>query len=388
MRGAILGPLLRIGACALLFDALVPLAPFLATQTGRTHTAVQIAIAAGVTGFAVAQLSAVPLLRRTGLRTGMIGSSVCLVGLGLLAACLPRSGGTLPLLVAMFLVNAPGSVAARAMLRNALDHASYQCVIGRLYATLEAIEVFLPFAIITAATVIDWRFPFVLICLAVLVSVLPVCLRHEQAGIREETPRQRSRPILFHRNFLAPALLMMLIQGSFTAVALAKPAILLEPLRFTPLEIEVTLSALALLMVGGFHASSRSTRAMSDRARIRLGMLLQCASSVALVLSALAPNALLFVGGCALAALAYCALVPVLHALAMNRHEAARVDASAWLGFLQGAGSGAIVLAGSTAELPAMTRLASTVTICTVLALAATLVLGRNTDAPKCSQAA
>ena len=251
MRGAILGALLRIGACALLFDALVPLAPFLAAQTGRTHTAVQIAIAAGITGFAIAQLSAAPLLRRTGLRSGMIGSSVCLVGLGLLAACLPRSGGTLTLLVAMFLVNAPGSVAARAMLRNALDHASFQCVIGRLYAALEAIEVFLPFAIITAATVFDWRFPFVLICLAVLVSVLPVCLRHEQAGIREETPRQRSRPILFHRNFLAPALLMMLIQGSFTAVALAKPAILLEPLRFTPVELEVTLSALALLMVGG-----------------------------------------------------------------------------------------------------------------------------------------
>lgn len=271
----------------------------------------QTAIATGITVFAVAQLSAAPLLRRTGLRVGMAASSFCLASLGLMVVLLPRSAAALLLLVAMFLANAPGSVAARAMLRNALDHASYQCVIGRLYAALEGIEVILPFAVISAATLFDWRVPFLMTCLAVLVAMVPACLRPEQVESPHETSGPGGRSIVQERNFLAPALLMMLIQGTFTAVALAKPAILLQVLHFTPLQLESTLSALALLMVAGFHASSRLTRVMSDRARIRLGLLFQCGAAAALLLSAVVPDTRIFVCGCALAALAYCALLPV-----------------------------------------------------------------------------
>lgn len=388
MRGAIAGPLLRIATTALLFDALVPLAPFLASQTGRTDAAVQTAIATGMTVFAVAQLWAAPLLRRTGLRVGMVASSGCLASLGLIVVLLPRSAAALLLLVAMFLANAPGSVAARAMLRNALDHASYQCVIGRLYAALEAIEVILPFAVISAATLFDWRVPFLMTSLAVLVAMVPACLRPEQVESPHETSGPGGQSIVQERNFLAPALLMMLIQGSFTAVALAKPAILLQVLRFTPLQLESTLSALALLMVAGFHASSRLTRVMSDRARIRLGLLFQCGAAAALLLSAVVPDTRIFVCGCALAALAYCALLPVLHALAIDLPGPARIDASAWLGFLQGGGSGFIVLVGSMLALPALTRLAWTVTVCTGFALLIASALLRNAGHRKYTQAA
>ena len=387
MRGDILGPLLRMAACGVLFDALVPLAPFLATQTGRTDAAVQAAIAMVITGFAVAQLGAAPWLRRIGLRAGMIISSACLVSLGLIVACLPRSGGALPLLVAMFLVNAPGSVAARAMLRNVLDHAGYQRVIGRLYAALEGFEIILPFVIIPAARAFDWRMPFLGICLAVLASIAPACLRRHPVESRPRSSGQRARSIARERDFLVPALLLMLMQGSFTAVALAKPAILLGPLRMTPPQLEETLSGLALLTFAGFQAGSALTHAMSDQARIRLGLLLQCGAAVALMLSAMAPDPLMFVGGCALAALACCTLLPVLHALAIDMPGPERVDASAWLGFLQGAGSGVIVLLGSVLALPPLTRLASTVTVCTVFALLIASAGLRNTGERQSTQA-
>ena len=382
-----MGPLLRIAACALLFDALVPLAPFLAAQTGRSNRAVQAAIATGIAGFAVAQLSAAPLLRRTGLRSGMLASSAFIVALGSIVACLPRSTVTLPLLVAMFVANAPGSVAARAMLRTDLDHASYQRVIARLYASLECIEIVLPFAIITAATILDWRVPFLVLCLALLGSIAPACLRREPCDSRLGAPPHCRRSILLDKAFLGPAMLMMLIQSSFTAVALAKPAILLETLRLTSFGLEATLSAFALLMLAGFHVSSRLTRSVSDHARIKLGMLLQCGAALLLIVSTAVPSTLTFVSACALAALAYCVLFPVLNALAMNMPESARVDASAWFGFLQGAGSGPIVLVGSMVDLPALARLASIVSICTLVALATANGLLRNTSDPSCTPA-
>ncbi len=106
-----------------------------------------------------------------------------------------------------------------------------------------------------------------------------------------------------------------------------------------------------------------------------------------LIASATVPSTLTFVSPCALAALAYCVLFPVLNALAMNMPESARVDASAWFGFLQGAGSGPIVLVGSMVDLPALARLASIVTICTIVALATANGLLRNTSDPSCTPA-
>jgi DHA1 family bicyclomycin/chloramphenicol resistance-like MFS transporter len=172
------------------------------------------------------------------------------------------------------------------------------------------------------------------------------------------------------RRFLVPAATVSLIMGGLFAMFSAAPRVLIEGLRFTPIQLGLFFAGTVLIVfAAGMLATRLAPRFGLDRA-IQIGLLLAATGSIAILsVSVLAPSFLPFLGAMSVFLLGMGIVNPLGTAQALSPFGEKAGAASALLGFWQMMGAAVGVWLAATVSPQAMFALGIVLTVASVLAV-------------------
>lgn len=407
-----------------LFEALAPVMPMIADDLGVTPAGFQTLVAVALMTTALALLGApwlVDSIRR--LRTVSLSAIlVCLLGL---ASTQARTYAVYAaILLCMYVINALGSAANRALLRDCVRHGEYRRLFAYSQAALEAASIVAPLLAAMMAAAWGWRVMFAVLCLPLL--ALPPLLRHSlrgtvvagpvpAPGLPTITPPTKAlpaptlpAPTLSARQLAQclravrhPLLLLCATQAGFSALLVAAPFLLTSRGGLSVITVGMVLALQAGVGVLGFICIGALAHRVAEHRLIWCGLLVQALAALALWLlasldhlalppliaappSAAALSAALLFASLAMAQLGFCLVVPVANAWAMDVDTGYRsAVAGTMLGMQALAGGLAACLAGLRYDGSAM----SVAVVCTsaVIASMVTSILALR-QMPRLSQ--
>lgn len=337
---AVLAALAATGTLAT--NILLPSLPQMALSLNVTTSAVTSAITVFLAVFAVGQLVVGPISDRYGRRWPvLIGFAVFFAGSVWCALATD-----LPGLLAGRIVQAAGacatSVLSRAIARDLFSGAALARAMALIMIAMAAAPGFSPLLGGALDHAFGWRSEFVLVAAFAALGAVTY------ATVLGETHRSTRIPLnpiaitrtyaglLRDRRFVVPAATVSLIMGGLFAMFSAAPRVLIESLRFSPIQLGLFFAGTVLIVfAAGMLATKLAPRFGLDRA-IRGGLFAAAIGSLAmLVVSLVSPSFLPFLGAMGVFLLGMGIVNPLGTAQALSPFGEKAGAASALLGFWQ-----------------------------------------------------
>ena len=358
----VLGGLSAFGPLSI--DMYLPALPHISGDLGTGDTQVQLTLTACLAGLALGQALAGPLSDTLGRRRPLLTSLVVYAVASLLCAFAP----SVQLLIAMRLLQglagAAGIVIARAVIRDLREGPA----LAKLFAMVMMVNGLAPIlAPVIGGQLLrfaSWRWVFVI--LSILGALL---LAAVVAWLPESLPRERRHPggvgrtlrtfgsLARERDFVGYLLAVGLSFGAMFAYISASPFVLQQLRGLSPQRFSLVFGGNAVGIVACSQLSGFLVGRVDAGRLLRLGVLLQSAGAVGVVLLA-ASGPLWALLATLLVAVATIGLIlPNATALALSSHGSQAGTASAMLGttqFLVGALAPVLMGAGSMGQATAM----------------------------------
>ncbi len=371
----------RIMLVTMLFEVLTPLLPLIGRDLGLNQPSIQAAFSISMIVGAVFSLCGHWVVDRIGRREMVALSAILVCVLGLLTTIATSGRAYATILPAIFAVNAWGSAASRALLRDLSGARHYSKMFAYGQAGLEAACIAAPLAGSAAAMAWGWRPTFAGFCLALLLIPLMVAwfvparpASHNACGSRhQDQPVTGTFHILANKHTLAPILLLCLTQSSYSALLVATPFLLVDRFDMSVVAVGAMLSGFAGIGVPGYLGAGSLVARIGEHRCVRAGVCLQGVSACALMLLTLLtpPSFAVFTTALLTAQLGYCLVVTAANAWAINVPEASRVAIAGTIIGLQAlVGGGAALIAGLTYDGSAT----SLAVVCVLAAAGATML--------------
>lgn len=363
MTTALKTVVIRTLVSAVVFDALVPLSPYIAQDLNVSAAYFQSVLALGLITFALSQLLATPLINRTGASLSLAIGSM-LVALLCMATVLTESVSMLSIaLIAMFAANALATTASRLWLRQHLGQAKFQSTTAYLHGGISVLAALSPLVLMLSASAFGWRW----VMAALAGSLIFVSLGlFSQDSLGPLKPSSSQAPVALYRQptFIGALLMGVLIQSAFTALNLSKAFILDGVFLLSTPVAGVILSAWAALVASAFFAGGKAVAHFTEAQRIKAGLFTQCLGAVAMVVAWLQEDLNLYLLAAASTSLAFCILLPLVTARALDVVPAQQASASAAFGGITVASAGLTTWLGSQAHASLLFTLMLTLSVC------------------------
>ena len=356
------GFVLRMVACSLLFDAFVPLSPFIAKNLSSSAETMEALLGMGMLVFAVAQYLSVPIVQCWGIQRIHAISALLVSALAMLLTVAHGLPAFAIMLVLAFAVNGAGATAGRAGLRNASSHRGFQRLTAVSNAAMDTLAVAAPSVVMAIAATQGWRVACAGLSGVLMIVSAMLMLDARRKGdvpVVPETGHECVKGLLRDPRFIRPTLLVILLQGPFSAMMIAKPAILLDEFQWPPSLVGPLISGVAAATTGGFLFAGKCVGRMPEGRQLLAGLCLQGLACGLVVLSAIDATAgrFAFVAACVVSAWGFALVLPLLTAMALDGPADRRAQASGLFGLLDAAGTGAIVMLAGLMPVTALGRL-------------------------------
>lgn len=372
---------LRIMLVTVLFEVLTPLLPLIGHDLELSQPSLQAVLSVSMILGALFSLCGHWVVDRVGRREMVALSAILVCALGLLTTVVTSGLTYATILPAIFAVNAWGSVASRALLRDLSGERNYSKVFAYGQAGLEAACIVAPLVGGVTAMAWGWRPTFAAFCLALLLIPLmvawavpaPVAAHNALEPRRHDEPVVRVFHILLHKRCLAPVLLLCATQSSYSALLVATPFLLVDRFDMSVVAVGAMLSGFAGIGILGYLGTGSLVARIGEHRCVQAGVFLQGVSACTLTLLTLLapPTFVMFTTALIAAQLGYCLVVPAANAWAMNVPEESRVAIAGTIIGLQAlAGGGAALIASLTYD-----GSATSLAVVSVLAAAGATVL-------------
>ncbi|MDC0714538.1 multidrug effflux MFS transporter [Stigmatella sp. ncwal1] len=373
---AILATLAALGTLAT--NILLPSLPSIARDLGIPTSATGAMVSAFFATFAVGQLAVGPLSDRFGRRSIVLGGlAVFLVGS--LACALAT---TLPLLVAGRVVQALGvcaaSVLSRAIARDLFEGAALGRVLAFTMVAMAAAPGFSPLLGGALDQTFGWRSAFVAVALFGLAVAAAYALfigeTHHSArtALDARATALGYAQLITDRRFIVPAATTGLITSGLFAMFTASPAVLMDGLGLSSLELGLFFAGTVFVVFGAGMGAPRLAARWGALRVVTTGLVLAFAGGALLTglvrfgafsLPVYLLTVSVFLFGMGLTN-------PLATSLALSPFGARAGLASALIGFLQMAGATAGAVAATATSLPPVMALGWTLTLASAAALA------------------
>jgi DHA1 family bicyclomycin/chloramphenicol resistance-like MFS transporter len=371
---AVLAALAAIGTLAT--NILLPSLPQMAASLHVTTAAVTASITVFLAVFAIGQLAVGPISDRYGRRVPVLVGFVVFIA-GSIWCGLATD---LPSLLIGRVIQAAGacstSVLSRAIARDLFSGAALGRAMALIMIAMAAAPGFSPLLGGALDHTLGWRseFAFVGVFAAIAAMAYAAVL-----GETHNSTRIPLNPLAIAKTyldlsadlrFLIPAATVALIMGGLFAMFSAAPRVLIEGLRFTPIQLGLFFAGTVLIVfAAGMLATKLAPRFGLDRS-IQGGLLLAAAGSIAILLvSMFDPRFLPFLAGMSVFLLGMGIVNPLGTAQALSPFGEKAGAASALLGFWQMMGAAIGVWLAATISHQAMLALGIVLTVASLLAL-------------------
>jgi MFS transporter, DHA1 family, multidrug resistance protein len=337
---AVLAGLAATGTLAT--NILLPSLPQMAASLNVTSAAVTSAITIFLAVFAVGQLAVGPISDRYGRRWPvLIGFGVFFIGSVWCTFATDLTG----LLIGR-VIQAAGacatSVLSRAIARDLFSGAALARAMALIMIAMAAAPGFSPLLGGALDHAFGWRSEFVLVAAFAALGAMAY------ASVLGETHHATRTPLdplaiaktylglIADRRFVVPAATVSLIMGSLFSVFSASPRILIEAMRFTPIQLGLFFAGTVLIVfAAGMLATRLAPRYGLDRS-IRAGLLATVIGGTAMLLISLyTPNFLSYLGALSVFLLGMGIVNPLGTAQALSPFGDKAGAASALVGFWQ-----------------------------------------------------
>lgn len=361
-------------ACSLLFDAFVPLSPFIAKDLSSSDEAMESFLGMGMLVFAFAQYLSVPIVQRWGIQRSHAISAFLVGALAMLLTVAHSSMAFASLLLFAFAVNGAGATAGRVGLRNASSRTEFQRLTAVTNAAMDILAVGAPSVVMALAATQGWR----VVCaglsgvlLIVSVMLLLGARRGGDVPVESGAGPEGIEGLLRDPRFIQPSLLAITLQGPFSAMMIAKPAILLDGFKLPPGVAGPLISGVAAATAGGFLFSGKCIGRMREGSQLLAAISLQGLACGLLALSALHERTgpVFFVAACVVSAWGFALALPLLNAMALDGPADRRAKASGLFGLFDAAGTGVIVMLAGLMPGSGLARLVVTTGACFLVGL-------------------
>ena len=368
------GFILRMVACSLLFDAFVPLSPFIAKDLSSSDAAMESFLGMGMLVFAFAQYLSVPIVQRWGIQRSHAISAFLVGALAMLLTVAHGSMAFATLLVLAFAVNGAGATAGRVGLRNAGSRTEFQRLTAVANAAMDILAVGAPSVVMALAATQGWRVACAGLSGGLMVVSAMLILDTRRVGdfpVESGAKPEAIEGLLRDPRFIQASLLAIMLQGPFSAMMIAKPAILLDGFKLPPGVVGPLISGVAAATTGGFLFSGKCVGRMREGSQLLAGISLQGLACGLLALSALheTTGPFFFVAACVASAWGFAFALPPLTARALDGPADRRAKASGLFGLFDAAGTGAIVILAGLMPGSGLARLAVTTGGCFLVGL-------------------
>ncbi|HEV7598749.1 MAG TPA: multidrug effflux MFS transporter [Bradyrhizobium sp.] len=371
---AVLAMLAAIGTLAT--NILLPSLPQMAASLHVTTAAVTASITVFLAMFAIGQLAVGPISDRYGRRVPVLAGFVVFIAGSIWCGL----ANDLPTLLAGRVIQAAGacstSVLSRAIARDLFSGAALGRAMALVMIAMAAAPGFSPLLGGALDYTLGWRSEFV------FVGVFAAIAAVAYAAVLGETHRSTRIPLnpiaiaktyfglTADRRFLVPAATVSLIMGGLFSMFSAAPRVLIEGLRFTPIQLGLFFAGTVLIVFGaGMLATKLAPRFGLDRS-IQGGLWLAATGSIAILLVSMFDARFLpFLAGMSVFLLGMGIVNPLGTAQALSPFGEKAGAASALLGFWQMMGAAFGVWLAATISHQAMAALGIVLTAASLLAL-------------------
>jgi MFS transporter, DHA1 family, multidrug resistance protein len=374
----LLGGLAALGALAT--NIILPAFPRIGADLGVSVRDLALTLSSYFVAFAVGQLLVGPMSDRFGRRWLVLGGLAVFVAGSVLCAM----AGTLQLLILGRVIQALGACAAsvlsRAMARDLFDDEALARALALTMIAMAAAPGFSPLVGSVLDTVFGWRITFFVV--AAFGAALAL---HYWAGAGETHPADRRSPttaiavasayfrLAADPRFVLPAFAVSLVTGGLYAFFAAAPAILMDGLGLTALQLGLYFASTVLIVFAAAFLAPRLASRWSQSTIALIGSAIAVSGSVVLLGIAAAPGLAHFTAGIAPFLLGMGLTIPLGTAIALHPFRTQAGLASALLGFMQMGCAAVGSFLTSVLPLTPLASLAAILTAGSALALLALL---------------
>lgn len=336
----LLGGLAALGALAT--NIILPAFPRIGADLGVSVRDLALTLSSFFVAFAVGQLLVGPLSDRFGRRWLVLGGLVVFVAGSVLCAL----ADSLPVLILGRVIQALGACAAsvlsRAIARDLFDDVALARVLALIMIAMAAAPGFSPLIGNALDTVFGWRITF----LAVAAFGAALAL-HYWARAGETHPADRRsaitaiaiasayRSLAADPRFLLPALAVSLVIGGLYAFFAAAPAILMDELGLTALQLGLFFASTVLIVFAAAFLAPRLAHRWGQATIGLIGGAIAVVGSLVLFAFAATPDLVPFTAGISVFLLGMGLITPLGSAIALHPFGTQAGLASALLGFFQ-----------------------------------------------------
>ena len=357
-------------------NILLPSLPQMAASLKVSTAAVTSAITVFLAVFAVGQLVVGPISDRFGRRWPVLAGFAVFFAGSIWCAL----ATDLPGLLTGRVIQAAGacatSVLSRAIARDMFSGAALGRAMALIMIAMSAAPGFSPLLGGALDHVFGWRSEFVLVAVFAALGAVGLCHRVRRDPSRDPHPAQsaRDRQKLCGPDrrppFVVPAATVSLIMGGLFAMFSAAPRVLIEALKFSPIQLGLFFAGTVLIVfAAGMLATRLAPRYGLDRS-IRGGLLIAALGSIAiLAVSRFSPSFPPFLGAMSVFLLGMGIVTPLGTAQALSPFGEKAGAASALLGFWQMMNAAIGVWLAATLSHEAMFALGVVLTVFSLVAV-------------------
>jgi DHA1 family bicyclomycin/chloramphenicol resistance-like MFS transporter len=371
---AVLATLAAIGTLAT--NILLPSLPQMAASLHVSTAEVTASITVFLAVFAIGQLAVGPISDRYGRRIPVLAGFVVFIAGSIWCGL----ANDLPSLLTGRVIQAAGacstSVLSRAIARDLFSGERLARAMALIMIAMAAAPGFSPLLGGALDHAFGWRSEFAFVGLFAAIAAMAY------AAVLGETHNSTRIPLnplaiaktylglSADRRFLIPAATVALIMGGLFAMFSAAPRVLIEGLRFTPIQLGLFFAGTVMIVfAAGMLATKLAPRFGLDRS-IQGGLLLAAAGSIAILLvSITSPTFFPFLGGMSVFLLGMGIVNPLGTAQALSPFGEKAGAASALLGFWQMMGAAIGVWLAASISHAAMFALGIVLMVASLLAL-------------------
>ncbi len=371
---AVLATLAAIGTLAT--NILLPSLPQMAASLHVTTAEVTASITVFLAVFAVGQLAVGPISDRYGRRVPVLAGFVVFVAGSIWCGL----AADLPALLTGRVIQAAGacstSVLSRAIARDLYSGAALGRAMALIMIAMAAAPGFSPLLGGALDHALGWRSEFAVVGIFAAVAAIAYARVLGETHTSARTPLNPVAIVKTYvglsrdRRFLVPAATVSLITGALFAMFSAAPRVLIEGLRFTPIQLGLFFAGTVLIVFGAGMLATKLPPRFGLHRSIQGGLLLAATGSIAILLvSMLNPAFVPFLGGMLVFLLGMGIVNPLGTAQGLSPFGEKAGAASALLGFWQMMSAAVGVWLAANISHEAMAALGIVLTLASLLAL-------------------
>lgn len=363
---------------ALATNIILPVFPSMGADLGVASRDLGLTLSSFFIAFAAGQLFAGPLADRFGRRPILISGLVTFVVGSVVCAFAQQ----LDVMIVGRIIQALGActafVLSRAIARDLFDGEALSRALALIMIAMAAAPGFSPLVGTGLGVALGWRFIFIGVAVFAVVLGWVYVFRmgethpvHAREPLRIDKVAMAYGRLLCDRRFVYPALSVSLIIGMLYAFFAAAPAIFINVLDLTGLQLALYFAGTVFVVFGAGLLAPRLAHRWGQAEVTMLGAVVAFMGTVVILSTAVTPNLLWITLGIVLFLLGMGLLNPLATAITLEpyKHEAGL--AAALLGFLQMSCAAIASYLASVLPLPPTLALAATMVMGSTLAVSA-----------------